>query len=599
MATNRFTTFKLTGGEDRVTPSLDIPNGVARNLLNYEQDYNSGYTRIGGYRHLVVGTVPGEGAILGTVIYNDNVYIFRNKTGSIVAGMWKAIPAVYDDTVSPATVVSNGSWTEVTDIIDKDSVATTLNPDGYYQFTIHNFKATAKDVGQYVGDWTGATNYFVGDIINDSAGVLGAVDLKYLTDEEHKSSGSLLSDTAFWHLLDWTTDASPDDAHNISGDSGYLYGVDGQNPAWQFDGTQLKQINSTYTPDTPQHIEANGNRLVLGFRAGEIAISELGNPEGFDPVLGAGSLGVTDFLTGMMAGPDGVLYIFAKDKIYLYKGMNGPLAQTELVKHNKNVGAYPYSNQMLAGKALFYDNWGITNLEVTDRYGDVITATLSNSIQNILTGLKPVTSIVRKDRAQYRLYLETQTGTSSSTTCLIVTFISEEERGITHAVYPFQIATADSAEINTSTVSLVGTATGDVFQMDVGTNFNGDSYLSYMILPYNNLGTSNRVKKLRKIRVHITAIDELELLGRVSFDEGDNAIPYDTDVSTLMPSGSDWDNAVWGNFIWNAGASPYAEYYFNGHFNEVSLVLQHDSALTRPHIFKDITYIYQDQRIEH
>jgi len=71
MAENKLKTFALTGGEDKVTAPLEMPDGMVRSAVNYEQGYNTGYTRISGYRDLVVGTTPGEGAILGTVLYTD------------------------------------------------------------------------------------------------------------------------------------------------------------------------------------------------------------------------------------------------------------------------------------------------------------------------------------------------------------------------------------------------------------------------------------------------------------------------------------------------------------------------------------------------
>ena len=595
MPQNRLKTFTLTGGEDFVTSPLEIPDGMARIAFNYEQTYSTGYTRIAGYRSLVVGTAPGEGAILGTFVYNNDVYMFRNKTGGVTTGLWVALPAVYDDTVSPATVTSSGSWTEITDVVDYLGAATTLLPDGYYDFVIHNFKATV-DGDRYRGDYLSGEEYIIGDIVTDAAGDLGTVGLVYTCDVNHKASPAMTA--ANWTLLSWTT-TTPSGSHNISGSSGNLYGTDGINPAFEFNGTQLKQINSTYTPDVPMHIEANGNRLALGFRAGELAMSELGNPHGFDPVFGAGSIGITDFLTGMMAGPDGVMYIFAKDKTYVLYGMGGPLAQAELKKHSKDVGANPYSMQMLGGHALFFDTWGLTELEVTDRFGDVVTSSLTKNIQNILLGQQVLNSVVLKQKAQYRMYIPSTQGTSDTTTCLIATLIQEDNIGFTHALYPFSLSTSVSGEIGNDEIHIIGTLAGEVFQMDIGTNFNGDEYTSYLTLPFNYLGSPHKVKKIRKVMMNIEATDYVDIKGSADFSYGKGGHPKDVGSDIVEPSGSFWGLGVWGDFYWGGGNTDYIEQYINGHGDNISITVSATSALDKPHTLKDITFVYQYQRIPH
>ena len=595
MPQNRLKTFTLNGGEDFVTSPLEIPDGMARVAFNYEQNYNTGYTRISGYRNLVVGTVPGEGEILGTFIYDDKIYMLRNHVGSLTTGLWIATPAVYDDSVSPATITSNGSWLEITDIVDSLGVATTLLPDGYYSFVIHNFKATA-DADNYRGDYLSGTDYFVGDLVTDINGDLGTIGLVYHCDVNHKAGPTMA--ILNWTLINWTTE-TPAGSHNISGSSGNLYGTDGINPAFEFNGTQLKQINSTYTPDVPMHIEANGNRLALGFRAGEVAMSELGNPHSYDPVYGAGSIGITDFLTGMMAGPDGVMYIFAKDKTYLLYGMGGPLAQAELKKHSKDVGANPFSMQMLGGHALFFDTWGLTELEVSDQFGDVVTSSLTKNIQNILLGQQVISSVVLKQKAQYRMYLPSDQGATVATTCLMATLIRGEDIGFTHSVYPFRIATAVSGEIGTSEISLAGTIDGEVFQMDVGTSFDGAAYTSYVTLPFNYLGSPHRVKKIRKVMLNIDAQDYVSILGSADFGYGKSGHPKDTLTDIVEPSGALWGAGIWGDFYWGGGNTDYIEQYINGHGDNISMTISSTSALDKPHTLKDITFIYQYQRIPH
>lgn len=602
---NKVYHFNLTGGEDKVSADADIPNGTARTLYNYEQDYRTGYTRISGYRKLVNDTLPGEGDILGLTIYDDVIYMFRNKTGGAACGIWKAIAAEYNDAVNPPTITSNGSWTviDAANILDKDGAPVVLEPDGYYEYTIHNFKATSRDYGDYQKDWNPDTQYYIGDIVDQGG-------LVYITERNHLSAATFVEDAQLWETMDWTSDVNTREAHDISGSSGNLYGVDGKNPAFEFDGTDFKQIDSTYTNDTPQHIEANGNRLVLGFRAGEIAISQLGVPTGFDPVYGAGSIGVTDFLTGMMAGPDNVLYIFAKNKVYLLYGMGGPLDQMEMKKHSKDVGAYPFSEQILGGRALFWDQWGLTELKATDVFGDVVSNALSDEIQPLLVGKQPINSVILKDKAQYRSYFQSVEGADSTSTCLIATLLSNPEEGakdlgFTHAVYPFKVSTAVAGRVENEDFHLVGaeinqlTHVNEVYQMDVGNSFDGEAYLSYINIPFHHMGSPYITKKWKKVRMNIRAPSATSFVGQTDFSYGAADVPSDYGEDSTEGEGILWNEGVWGEFSWTGSRHSQVEAYMNGHGENISVILQSNSSTEKPHTLQDISYIYENLQIEH
>lgn len=603
---NNSKTFDLQGGEDFVSTPMSMPNGMAKLAQNFEQTYETGYTRIAGYRKLVNLATPGEGKILGTFMYDNDIYMFRNQVGGASTGLWRATPAEWNEGAEPPVVTSNGSWTEISapNIVDHLGAPVLLNPDGYYEFVAHNFQATAKDYGEYRADWTTETDYFIGDMVRDSADALGyGVDAVIMCENTH-TSDDLLGDTTFWKQIEWDSEATPADPHDLAGTSGNLYGVDGKNPAFEFNGTTLTQIDSTYATDTPSHIEANGNRLVLGFRSGEIAISVLGNPHLFDPVYGAGSIGVTDYLTGLLAGPDNVLYILCKNKIYLYYGMSGPLEQTELKKHSKDVGAMPYTEQSVSGSAMFYDTWGITDLQATDTFGDVSTNALSANIQTLLTNQIPQCSTVLRDKAQYRLYFNTTTGVTASTTCVIAAMRSNQPISFTHALYPFKIETIVSGSRTVSGFesewNIAGTFDGEVYHMDIGTNFDGEAYTSRLSLPYNHLGSPHRMKKIRKVLMNIDASSEVEVKGRVEFSYGrEDAEPHDAGSDIANPTGANWGGALWNNFYWGSNYSDYVMAYVNGHGYNVSVTVASTSDVDRQYTVRDITYIYEYLRIEH
>ena len=68
-----------------------------------------------------------------------------------------------------------------------------------------------------------------------------------------------------------------------------IYGADGVNPAWEFDGTSLVPIHTGMTTDTPKHIAAHKDRLWLSHGA-SLQYSGLADPYAWTLVLGAGEI---------------------------------------------------------------------------------------------------------------------------------------------------------------------------------------------------------------------------------------------------------------------------------------------------------------------
>jgi len=655
MAKNKIKTFPLTGGEDAISSNLQIPDGTARYLMNYEQNYDTGYSRIKGYRPLVGdGTLPGEGPVRGLTVVDKTAYLFQDKIGATEGGVWKAEVATYrvgsasnaDDQALWGTNIqlTPGAWTELTNIflprpeplIDVPGEAATLIPGGYYEFVNSNFRATVDNSGAYVGgyydtvDAADGNNYtrLYGDICaddgTDGLGVTplfgGEIGALYICQTRHSEKVNQANnpDLANWIPLLRQVE-SIGNSHDVSGETGRLYGVDGKNRAFELDTDTdtLVQINSGYDNDTPHHIESQGNRLCVGFRAGECAFSSVFTPHDFNAVNGAGSVGVQDWLTGMLAGPDGVLYIFCKDKTYLFKGLDGSLSDTELTKHSKDVGAYPYTGQALGEHTFFYDTWGLTSLEVTDKYGDVLTNSISTKIQPVLQGHQPIIAVVSRGKAQYKLYFR-KPNESFKTTLLNATIIDGGSVGFTHSIYPFTITHASIGEwlgqdqswsfSATEELHIAGvkeldtdgvTTVYKVYEMDVGNSFDGESYSSYLTLPFNFINSPHVVKKFRKMMVNVDTLDYTSLDYSVDFNFGANSDPKDTGGGLLKPSGDRWSGGIWDQFYWGTGYTQYAEGYINGIGHNLSVTLVSTSDRENPHTLKDISFIYQELRMEH
>ncbi len=135
--------------------------------------------------------------------------------------------------------------------------------------------------------------------------------------------------------------------------------------------------------------------------------------------------------------------------------------------------------------------------------------------------------------------------------------------------------------------------------MDIGNSFDGKEYTSYMTLPFNFLKSPHRVKKFRKMSINIDAHSFAEVRYSADFSFGSKNNPKDTGVSSVERSSGVWNDDLWSNFYYGNGFSSYLEGYVNGHGENISITVTTTSKNTEPYTLKDISFIYQYQRIDH
>ena len=125
-----------------------------------------------------------------------------------------------------------------------------------------------------------------------------------------------------------------------------LYGCDGVNRAFEFDGTNFVPINTGMATDTPKHIAAHKAHLFLSFGA-SLQFSGLGKPFQWTPVLGAGELAMNAEITNLIPLPgdqsSGALGIYTKrDTSVLYGTSSSNFA---LSTFNTGTGGFAYTAQ--------------------------------------------------------------------------------------------------------------------------------------------------------------------------------------------------------------------------------------------------------------
>ena len=250
-----------------------------------------------------------------------------------------------------------------------------------------------------------------------------------------------------------------------------VYGANGVDRGFEFDGTVLVPINTGMTTDTPSHVFSHKNHLFFSF-GGSVQHSSPGFPYQWSPITGAGELAMGDTVTGFIAQPgsqtSGALTIFTRNRTATLYGSSS--ADWNLVTYREELGAISGTMQDV-GLTIFLDDQGITSLQTVQEFGNFSHATLSNQIKTFFSGKSAIASCVARKKSQYRLYFTDGTG-------VYVTVgpgkYGASVVGMSTVTLPNKVVCIHSSEdSNGSEIILFGSDNGYVYEMEKGTSFDG------------------------------------------------------------------------------------------------------------------------------
>lgn len=160
-----------------------------------------------------------------------------------------------------------------------------------------------------------------------------------------------------------------------------MYGVSGAGRAFYYDKTNFYKINTLAAVDTPRHLANHLGHLALGYSAGSVLLSVVGQPWNFSGVDGAAELAVGDRLTGLAVLQGVTLGVFCAQSVWSIAGSVVDSFQTQILVPDE--GCIEYS-LVIMGQPIFTSNWGVTTLEQSDKYGDFVGNRLSKKINKWL-----------------------------------------------------------------------------------------------------------------------------------------------------------------------------------------------------------------------
>jgi hypothetical protein len=371
-----------------------------------------------------------------------------------------------------------------------------------------------------------------------------------------------------------------------------IYGCDGKNRGFEFDGTVYVPIDTGMTTDTPEHVGAFKKQLFFSFK-GSSQNSGIGTPYVWSALTGATEIGIGDDITGYSVEAK-TLLITSRNSTHQLSGTS--VADFTLDPVEGGTGAIPNTIQKV-GTTYCLDDRGIIQITRVQEYGNFNLGTVSRKIQSKINDMRAVViaSSIYNAKNQYRLYGNDGTG--------ICVTIGADKNGVTHSYtlfkYPVNVSCVVSGEDSTGKdVVFFMSDAGMIYQADKGSSFDGDAIEAYAWLPFNNSKSPSVLKTYRKATIEMTSVGYALLRFNIEFNYGDTDIEsHRTENITLTGVGGYWDLADWDEFYWDSKivASPHFPLAGDGY--NASLIVYSNTDLDQGHKLDGAVVHYTPRRL--
>lgn len=530
--------FQFKGG--LVTNLSPLQQGVqapgsARILRNFEPAVSGGYRRIEGYSKYSTSFVPAYGAPLvqgsgqtGTALTISNLFIspVANDTFTVagVTGTYTVQSVSYNSSSKTATLTLTSSL--ASSPADKAAVTFTshtglINGLAVWESSILAFRNN--NIYSSTGTtWSLINTPSFGTVLVNGAGQTGtslAVDglssiprvgdtfkingvekvYTVTADATVVSTGATLaitpalasspSDNAAvtWLTMNATSTEKARFAKYRINNTNKIAIVDSTNYPVIWDGSTATRLDSTTDLLGAQSAVFHKNHLFL-VKDDKLIFTAPFTDSDFNAANGAGIISTGALITGTIVFRE-ILIIFTERTISQLVG--NTLSDFQLQPITRNVGCVARDTiQEVSGDVMFLGPDGLRLLGATDRNGDfnlgLVSKTIQTEMTDLLSSSESFSSIVIKQKSQYRIFGYSPNVTVSSAKGILGTQVSGETTGEIHwaELTGIKAYVADSFYNNQSEIIAFSNTDGFVYKMESGKSFDGQHIPASFATPY-------------------------------------------------------------------------------------------------------------------
>lgn len=530
-------------------------------------------------RRSSIAAVPGSGQIRGGFVFNDLCYVFRDNVGGTAGNLYKESAAGWVQVTFGREIQFTGATGEIfagNTVTGATSGATAV----VVRPMLRTGTWGAAGVGTLV--FASVTGLFQNGENLQVGGITKAV-----------ANGA---DSAITRAPGGRIEAR---RGNFTGAASTrrVYGVDGVNLAFEFDGTTYVPIRTGMTTDTPSHMAIHKGRLFLSFSS-SLQYSGVNAPFSWTVLTGAQEIAVGDTINGIepqTGNASGASLLVAMKETYaiLYGSTSSDF---NLVPSGSDLGFEAYTIQSVGNDTFGLTGRGLQSLQTTLNYGDFQYSALSILIQPLLANLYGLqtASVSLKAKNQYRIFFNDNTG-------LVVGLDNGKNTGIMPVDYGRVVrciwgdTLADGEE-----VTFFGSDDGYVYMDNVGTSFDGGVISAFIRPSFNNLQTPQVRKEFKRAFFEVECDGYAEVnvtydLGYASPDIQPAGPQQDQD---LVGAGGYWDQVTWDVFTWDSAVVTTAQISIDGWANNINFLFQSSRAEDDPHTVQGVSLQYVPRRLD-
>jgi hypothetical protein len=530
------------------------------------------------YRALIQA-VPGSGPVLGVVAMAflgvDQVFAFRANLGGTAALLYSASPA---------------GWVLVPyfNLVGFTAGGTAVPLDGDV-LTQGAVTATIQRVMWQSGAWAGsAIGQFV--VTNPAGG-------NFIAGVAHTTSGATLTLAGPQTPITMAAGGRFEfEKCNFSGQliTRRIYGCDGVNPPFEFDGVTLSPIATGLSPNQPAHIRFHKNFLFIAQDA-SLLYCAAGNPFKWSSVDGAGEIATGDTITGMITLPGSqttaTLGVYLRSNAAFLYGTDP--TTFNFVSFTSSIGAVPYSIQNLFD-TFFLDDLGVVTLKTTMNWGNFLPTTLTKNILPFIARERGnlAASSVCRSKSQYRLFF-------SDGYALYCTVLNQQYLGAAPILFPNVLTSVDTTKlVNDNEATYAGGANGYVYQLDVGTSFDGAAISAYFVTAWDAVKSPRILKRFRAASIEMqgTSYAAIQYGYQLGYDS--DQIPQLPPVTALANLGTvqHWDSFVWDQFVWDGSGLLPSDVDETGTAENIRVTISSGTNYTASFTINSIIHHYSMRR---
>jgi hypothetical protein len=516
-----------------------------------------------------IGKVPGSGRVRGLAILNDEVYAWRDNTDATAMNIHKA---------------SSSGWTlvDLNSELPFDTGATAAPAEGA-TLTQGGTTATILRVVLESGTFAGgnaAGRLIIGSI---SGGVFAAGAATY-------PGGSIAATGADSAIVLSPGGRVRTDAYTFTAALAdkRLYGCDGVNPEFEFDGTVYAPLNTGMGTIRASFVRCHKSYLYLAYR-GSLQRSAIGDPYVWSAVFGAAELGTGDEITNLIsvggATDAAALMVLCRNALFvLYEDAT----TTRMDPLSRISGAQPDSAQDIGG-VVALDSPGVMRYPYTRNFGNFAWDTVSMDIQPIAKNQQCVCSVYVSGKFKYRIFFTDGTAISG-----LPVGKGQFEWSVIN--YGRNIVIAEHAEIAGDARTFYADNNGWVYEADKGRSLAGDP-LPYAVklLPLTQRSPMTE-KTYRTMQLEVECFSACTLYTSGEFGNGEDG-PTQQTTDPRYGVGLNWDLSNYDQAYWDTATVGLTTLPLEGVGTRVSISVAGESDNELPHSLYAVTVLYTPRRM--